>query len=315
MINGALDFDPERIRPRYRFLKGVPGRSYGLLIARALGLPPTVLERAQAHLDQDFLDVERLTDELARRARELEARAETLENEAREAERRIAEAERALQEKEAHLERDFQEQTERLLGRQRELLRQVRDRLRRLHEEERQRDVLEELRRGLAESRGTLEAARRAAVPAGPEVAVGDAVEVTGLGVRGEVIELLPARGEVVVSAGGKRVQVPRGSLVRLAEAPAAARAGTLAWSEPEDAPDEIDLRGLAGDDVAEPLARGVDRAVAAGRPRLRIIHGKGGGVLRERVRELLATNPRVRTFRLGQWHEGGSGVTVAELA
>jgi DNA mismatch repair protein MutS2 len=78
---------------------------------------------------------------------------------------------------------------------------------------------------------------------------------------------------------------------------------------------DEIDLRGLAAEDVAQPLARGVDRAVAAGRPRLRIVHGKGGGVLRERVRELLAADPRVRAFRLGQWHEGGSGVTVAELA
>ena len=314
MINGALDFDPERIRPRYRFLKGVPGRSYGLLIARGLGLSATVLERAQAHLDQDFLDVERLTDELARRARELEARSEALEREALEAQSRIAEAERALQEKEAHLEKDFQDQTERLLGRQRDLLRQVRDRLRRLHEEERQRDVLEELRRDLAESRGTLDAVRRAAAPAAPEVAVGDVVEVIGLGLRGEVIELLPARDEVVVSAGGKRVQVPRASLVRLAALPAPARAGAAVWTEPEDVPDEIDLRGLAGDDVAEPLARGIDRAAAAGRPRLRIVHGKGGGILRERVRELLAADARVRSFRLGQWHEGGSGVTVAEL-
>jgi DNA mismatch repair protein MutS2 len=315
MINGALDFDPERIRPRYRFLKGVPGRSYGLLIARELGLPAPVLQRAQAHLDQDFLDVERLTDELSARARELEARADAVEREAAEAERRIAETERALQEKEAHLERDFQDQTERLLGRQRELLRQVRDRLRRLHEEERQRDVLEELRRDLAESRGTLEAARRAAAPPGPDVAVGDPVEVTGLGLRGEVIELLPARGEVVVSAGGKRVQVPRGSLVRIPAASAVVRTGSAEWTEPDDVADEIDLRGLAAEDVAQPLARGVDRAVAAGRPRLRIVHGKGGGVLRERVRELLAADPRVRAFRLGQWHEGGSGVTVAELA
>lgn len=85
-------------------------------------------------------------------------------------------------------------------------------------------------------------------------------------------------------------------------------------YTESEGSADEIDLRGLEADALELPLLDGIDRAVAANRPRLRIIHGKGGGVLRERVQARLASEPRVSSFRSGQWHEGGSGVTVAEL-
>src|SRR6185295_17965619 len=90
---------------------------------------------------------------------------------------------------------------------------------------------------------------------------------------------------------------------------------GTVTYAEPENAPDELDLRGLTAEEIDRPLAQAVDRAISGNLRRLRIIHGKGGGVLRERVQARLAADSRVRSFRLGQWHEGGSGVTVAELA
>ncbi|MFN2432087.1 MAG: endonuclease MutS2 [Gemmatimonadota bacterium] len=315
MINGSLDFDTEHIQPRYRFRKGLPGRSYGLVIARALGLAETTIARAEGYLDREHLDVQRLTDELGRRAQDLDARAAELAGERVRAERDEAEAERRLQEKEAHLERDFQDQVERLLNRQRELLRQVRARLQRLGEEERQREILEELRRELAASRATLDAARRSAPTGAPGFAVGDEVELAGLGVRGEVVEVLPARGEVVVRAGGKRLQVPAAELAPVAAASPRPAAGRVAYQDPDESPDEVDLRGLTADEIEVPLTRGLDVAVSAGRPWLRVIHGKGGGVLRERVRAHLAADRRVRSFRAGLWHEGGSGVTLAELA
>lgn len=315
MINGALDFDTERLRPRYRFRKGIPGRSYGLLIARTLGLAEEVLARAHSHLDRDFLDVQRLTEELGRRAEELEIQAAELELAGREGERQRAEAERALQEKEAHLEKDFQDQADRLLNRQRELLRGVRERLKRLDQEERQREILEELCRELEASRATLEAARKSAAPAAPDLRVGDEVELARLGLQGEVVEVLPGRGEVVLRSGGKRLHVTSAELVPLR--PGVRRvpaAGTVTYAEPDESPDEVDLRGLTAEELELPLRRALDDAVAAGLVRLRIIHGKGAGVLRERVRTALAADPRVRSFRPGQWHEGGSGVTLAEL-
>ena len=336
MINGALDFDAERIRPRYRFRKGIPGRSYGLLIARELGLGEETIARATAHLDRDFLDVQKLTEELGRRAEELESRGAELERKAQAGQHRLDEAERALQEKEAHLEKEFQDQVARLLDRQRELLRQVRDRLKRLHEEERQREILGELRRELEASRETLEAVHGSAAAQPPAFVVGEEVELTGLGVQGDVVELIPERGEVIVRSRGKRFQVPASQLVPRARdsrpgSPAggpgpgdlrsavsrADRAGGRVASTTalDDAADQIDLRGLTAEEVDLPLSQGLDRAIAAGLSRLRIVHGKGGGVLREQVRAHLAADPRVRSFRLGQWHEGGTGATVAELA
>jgi DNA mismatch repair protein MutS2 len=144
---------------------------------------------------------------------------------------------------------------------------------------------------------------------------VGDEVELARLGLTGDVVEILPTRGEVVVRSRGKRFQVPAAELVAVPrEARPAPARGAVTYAEPESAPDELDLRGLSADEIDLPLAQAVDRAVAGNLKRLRVIHGKGGGVLRQRVQTRLAADPRVRSFRLGQWHEGGSGVTVAEL-
>ena len=174
--------------------------------------------------------------------------------------------------------------------------------------------MLVELRRELHDARDTLEAARRSAAPPPPAFAVGDAVELAGLGVKGDVVEVLPSRGEVVVRTGGKRVTVPARELARTS-APEPRRGSSVAYVESGEGGDEVDLRGMSADEIELPLRRAVDRAVGAGLPVLRIIHGKGEGVLRERVRVLLETDGRVRAFRQGLWHEGGSGVTVAELA
>ena len=84
--------------------------------------------------------------------------------------------------------------------------------------------------------------------------------------------------------------------------------------TEAETLPLEIDLRGLTADEVGFPLAGALERAYHTGRPIVRFIHGKGTGVLRRRVAELLDRHPYVREFRTGHWNEGGDGVTIATL-
>jgi len=76
----------------------------------------------------------------------------------------------------------------------------------------------------------------------------------------------------------------------------------------------EIDLRGLRVHEVGHPVAGALEQAYHTGRPRIRFIHGKGTGVLRERVSEILAAHPYVSSYRLGRWNEGGNGVTIASL-
>jgi len=82
-----------------------------------------------------------------------------------------------------------------------------------------------------------------------------------------------------------------------------------------EHVPTEIDLRGMRPDEAEAAMLHALDAAVRADLRRLRIIHGKGTGALRERVAEMLQKDTRVKEFRLGAWNEGGAGVTMAEFA
>ena len=108
------------------------------------------------------------------------------------------------------------------------------------------------------------------------------------------------------------------GSEMRHADVDAAIRCRASGAHLGEDGtplPLEIDLRGMTADEIGYPLAGALERAYHTGRPAIRFIHGKGTGVLRRRVAELLEKHPYVQAFRLGHWNEGGDGVTIATLA
>jgi DNA mismatch repair protein MutS2 len=82
-----------------------------------------------------------------------------------------------------------------------------------------------------------------------------------------------------------------------------------------EDVQRELDLRGMTGDEALPMVDKFIDDAILGGLHRIDVIHGKGTGALRRRVTDFLSTHPRVRSFRLGEWNEGGTGATVVELA
>ena len=146
----------------------------------------------------------------------------------------------------------------------------------------------------------------------------GRVVRIESLGREGVVLAR-PTSGRVRVQAGKLRLEVDLTDL-RPKEgvpAPEAALRGGVSRPGAEDeeaALGEVDLRGFTGEEAVESLDRHLDSALLAGYPQVRIIHGKGTGVLRSRVQEYLRGHPRVASFRLGEWNEGGSGVTVAVL-
>ena len=119
---------------------------------------------------------------------------------------------------------------------------------------------------------------------------------------------------DVVVEVGGVKLQLAPTAL-QLKEAPEAPRDRTMAYSGPAaDVRPEVHLRGLTSEEALLELIRALDAAVQAGLPQLRVVHGKGTGVLRAAVAEFVQHDRRVRAHRLGAPHEGGSGVTVLEL-
>src|ERR1700758_2759707 len=122
--------------------------------------------------------------------------------------------------------------------------------------------------------------------------------------------------GDVVVAVGAMKLTVAKKSVARTTNALPQETAGVWTGDIPEvHVPTEIDLRGMRPDEAEAAVLHALDAAVSADLKSLRIIHGKGTGVLRDRVAEMLRKDTRVRDFRLGAWNEGGAGVTLAEFA
>lgn len=328
VVNASLQFDSERLVPTYRLLKGVPGRSYGLAIARRLGMPANVLEEAEAVLPLGERDVGRLL-------LELEAR-----------EQRVTEIQSTL---ELELSRT-KALREALEARQRDLIRREKDSERRARQQARDLLLLarQEVEAAIQEVREAAdgaqldEAARAArrrveqaatrhrertpssphpsAPPAAPGLAlkVGSRVRIESLGRTGMVTELRDSKA--MVEAGGMKLLLPRESLTPLPpgdqepQQRRRAHGGGGYVDADLNASPEVDLRGLRVDDLELSLGRALDAALMAGLPSFRIIHGKGMGALRARVQELLRDDPRIISFRPGERTEGGSGVTVVEF-
>ncbi len=330
VVNGSLQFDEELLAPTYRFLKGIPGRSYGISIARRLRLPEAIVARAEERVPRAERETATLLQRLEEQRAVLDAREAELAEmiaDAKHRSQRIGARENSVRERERELERQSrQDARQHLLNARAEIERTVRElrkasgddvgekaRLARQQVEHLAGKHAEALEQLAVEEREARSKPTRSARRDTPSLAVGDFAEVGTLGgKRGRILEL---RGnDALVAVGSMKLTVPLASLVKdESELPVAA---TPFRGDVQDAEarGEVDLRGLLVDEMEPLLFRAIDDAIRAELPALRIIHGKGTGALRDRVTEMLKKDMRVKQFRLGGWNEGGSGVTVADL-
>ena len=331
VANASMQFDAGRLEPTYRLEKGIPGRSYGLAIARRLGFPAALVDRAEALLPDTEREAERLLSELEARVRAAEDARSDAESRAaavREREARLAEREAEVEARQREVELAASEGARALLMEARAEVDAAIANVREAGAVGLEEAAGAARARVEAAARGHAERAERARRPeAGAELAPdgfieGGAVLVRSTGAPGTLLELRD--GAAVVDVRGVRLRVPA---EELEPAPETGRRGrregdgarSRAAAHPPaaaavDASFEVDLRGLRAEEVAARLHPALDAAVVADLPSLRIIHGKGHGVLREVVAELLAADRRVASARPGGVGEGGSGVTVAEL-
>lgn len=330
IVNASLNFDGERLRPTYRFSKGRPGRSYGLAIARGLGFPEGVLDRADGYRDtadarmDDLLEtLERKESRVSRMLAELEAEKERAaalrsEMEAREEGLRRAEREsasKARSEARRMLLRARAKVDEAITG----LEERVREGAELREASRKARRMVEDAVRSLEEPAPPRPYGSRAP---GPFVKPGVKVRMVDSGARGTVVALDGER--VVVNVGGVRLRVGwewlapdgDGEDEPVQGAGVDGRAGGRArWTGLDVEPaTEVDLRGQRADEAEVALARALDAATVADLRELRVIHGKGTGALRERVAVVLGRDARVERFRAGKPGEGGFGVTVARI-
>jgi len=336
VVNASLQFDAERLQPTYRLVKGVPGRSYGLAIARRLGLPAGILDEAERALPQGERDVGKLLLELEAKEQRVSEAAARLDTELARTSRlqeELEARERDLRQREKDAERRARQQARDLLMQSRQEVEAAIATIRTaaaadsaaLDEAARaaRRQVEEAARRQKARTpephARTTSQRKSARDPI--ELAAGLRVRIESLGRTGTVIEVRD--GKAMVEAGAMRLLLPREDLVPLPAGdqqverprPRGSAVGGSGYGAAADASSEVDLRGMRFDEIDLKLARAIDSAIMAGLPTFRIIHGKGMGVLRDRVQQILQTDPRIAAVRPGDRFEGGTGVTVVDFA
>jgi len=327
--NASVEFDPERLAPTFRLIYDRPGQSYALSIGARLGLPAALIERAHAHRSTQQRQLQELLARLDDRDRREAERGALLE-------RREAESAGLLARAQAELEAARTSASETIARAKAEAQRLVTEVRRHVNEEwdrlkraEKSRPELERARKRLVETAQKVEhtAGATASEPdgAGP-VSVGDRVEITHLGLKGDA---LGVDGETVtVQAGAVTVKVPMQALRVIQRSPSgeptttprARRGKGRGEGDRITTPGkgtvgvEMNIIGRTTDEARDLLEKYLDDAFLAGLTSVRIIHGKGTGALRRAVEELLSAHPLVADHRPGASSEGGAGATVATL-
>jgi DNA mismatch repair protein MutS2 len=319
--NASMAFDETTLRPLFRIVVGVPGGSRAIQVAERFGVDARVLDRARALLPQGERDLNRLLEELGRLREEARDERAALEQTRGQLSEREAELKAALD----RLEGERKERKQAELSARRELLNQLESQIddyrKKMRSEKRTTPATLQEARGLA--KGLSEAIEREDSPElsnrsdGDPVtsaAPGDRLFVPTLRAEATALTAPDADGKVRVRIGGATAVLPLSQLRRApsGKAPAVTRAPAAAeWPE---AKTEIDVRGFEADDAIRAVERFLEDAHMGGLEKARIIHGKGTGVLRERMKHWLQTNTLVKEYRLGELGEGGTGVTIVTL-
>jgi len=319
MINASVDLDPQTLGPTYRLTLGLPGRSYALTIAARLGLPPEVIEQARTSMSPVERDTESLLGELQEERRVVEQLRQDAEAAMAQSRQNLAETESSLAAVEATKAEMLEESRQ-------ELQERIADLLQRLQRAERALDQ-PEARSTLQEQRSQLQEAAREVrsvhwqpievkrTPWQEKLGSGDRVFIRGIPRPVEVISSPDDEGQVEVLLGTMRAKIPSYQLERPAAGHEPAARQGVYFNRPSirQLNTEVDLRGLRVDEALSKVDDLLNNAALGGVEAVRIIHGKGTGVLRRSIREYLTRHSLAGSIAPGDG-SGGDGVTVVEL-
>lgn len=323
-INASMEFDIQTLSPTYRLLVGVPGRSNAFAIAERLGLSRRIIEHARTQVGEEDKRVESMIASLEENRLIAEAERQSAEQLRREAEemRQTLEAQQIK----------FDEQRDKLLEKAERDAREAVAKARREADE-----VIADLRRMAQEEAGgvkdhRLVEAKRRLDQAAPElrekqvraakkrpdrIEAGDEVRVVTLGQKGHVVEIVSAT-EATVQLGIMKMKVALSNLEKTGspaqKKPAHQVATTIKRTRDDNIRMELDMRGMNMEEALIEADRFLDESFLGNLGQVYLIHGKGTGVLRTGMQEYLRRHKHVKSYRMGNYNEGGAGVTVVEL-
>ncbi|MYC06992.1 MAG: hypothetical protein F4X57_07450 [Chloroflexi bacterium] len=325
MMNSSVQLDADSLTPTYHLTLGIPGRSYAMAIAASLGLPEHILENAQGAIEPQYLRFEDWLTELQRERNQLQALL-------LDAEQSRGKADALRQQLDEQIEYLITHRDDMVEGLRRGVLAQFDETQRRLKAAEaslswgtpagssgvvQTEDAREDIRRLREEI-----AAERAAVPPSTpvremphELEVGDKVFVRGLNLGGVLVSLPENGSDAEVGIGNVRIQVQPSRLSLIEQQPEQSKPEVSIKIGPMLDSTELDVRGMRADESLAELELFLDKAVRDGFNSVRVIHGRGKGILRNAVREHLTRHPLARSFEAEARERGGDGATLVHLA
>lgn len=326
--NASVEFDVETLRPTYRLLIGIPGKSNAFEISKRLGLSDYIIEEARKGISKDTLEFEDLIQSLQTRSVKAEEnlrKAEFLKEEAEKFkdkyEKKVSSItetrEKALHEGRREAKRIIEEakaEADKILKDMREM--------ERLGYSSEARQKLQDSRQKLKEKLDNAEESLNKEIMDEGEVLKsvkeGEEVFIPSLNMKGIVVSSQDGKGEVEIQAGIMKINVKLKDLRKTQNNPISKKEKAIKKREAKlnlrSVSQSIDLRGMDSEEAIYKTDIYLDEAYMAGLGSVTVIHGKGTGVLRNAINTMLKRNVHVKSYRLGNFGEGGTGVTVVEL-
>ena len=320
--NGSMEFDLETLLPTYRLRIGIPGSSYAIEIARRYGLPESLVQQAKDYVGEDK---DRLEDLILN----LEDRIQKIEKERGELSLKLSKAEMSqnlyerqlkdLKENKSSLKEKAAAEAEQILKNANAIIERA---VQEIRHSDASKTAIKTAKESVKTKRSEVEKMLRkpaTAKPPSEKLEKGARVWIDSLNEEGELLEDLAGKRKVRVQVGNVTMTLDTVGIRksnRTSEKPKSPRPASapVVDSLSRGAKPELDLRGLDSQDAIEETDRYLDDALESGWEEVRIVHGKGTGVLRKRVNEFLSRDKRVEEKRLGKWGEGDTGVTVVKL-
>ncbi len=338
--NASCEFNVETLRPTYRLLIGIPGKSNAFAIAGKLGLPDFIIEDAGKRIGSEDAAFEDLLSDLEKSRLELErerAEAESYRTEAEQLKERLAGKQTRLDESREKILARANEEARRILADAKATADETIRNINRLASKSGVGGELEKERQKLrkqldkANARMAVKAEKPKKAYRPEDFKIGDAVRVLSMNLNGTVSTRPNAKGDLYVQMGILRSQVNIKDLEPLQEetistpagnfgsgkkrSPEKLDSGSIGMSKAAFISPEINLIGKTTDEALPELDKYIDDAYLAHLPQVRVIHGRGTGALKKAVHQFLRRCRHVASYRLGEFGEGGTGVTIVEFS
>lgn len=330
--NAAMEFDVETLTPTYRLLIGVPGKSNAFEISKKLGLSESVIERASEHIkhgDMEFENVISSIEDDKRKAAADRLDAESMRAEIEERLKKLEVKEKAISEKRADIIAEAKREARELLRETKSAVKDVQKDLRRLQKSGAHTNLntgaLEKSRRKINEAEDLVSEKVVKQVNSEPVSAdtlkIGDRVKLLTIGQNGTILSLPDEKGNLMINIGALKVKARLQDLMlinegkdRKPQAKSSSKYGSLLRSKSSSVSASINVMGKNLEDALADVEKYLDDVYMAGLDMVSIIHGRGGGILKDGIRQMLKRKKYVDSYGAASYNDGGEGVTVVRM-